>query len=102
MLSDKSVARFSGVLHSVATLESQFQPAYLCGFFFSCRNVVLRSREKTEPAYSCSQGGHPDTSAERKGVKDIIPDVCRSSVIRNTLVPGKIKVIFRDSLCLRD
>ena len=27
MLSDISVARFSGVLHSVATLESQFQPA---------------------------------------------------------------------------
>jgi hypothetical protein len=32
MLSDKSVARFSEVLHSVTTLESQFQPASLCGF----------------------------------------------------------------------
>lgn len=35
MLSDKSVARFSEVLHSIATLDSQFQPASLCGFFLA-------------------------------------------------------------------
>nr|QJX12802.1 hypothetical protein [Klebsiella pneumoniae]QJX13414.1 hypothetical protein [Klebsiella pneumoniae] len=37
--------------------------------FFSCRNVVLRSREKTEPAYSCRQGGIPTHQLNGKALR---------------------------------